>query len=308
MKKLCSLVSIVSGKKEYRLILCSACLILSLGCTSITSRLMTRDSTNTYWEETKLRGIPITLKVPTHLKVYVYDKHYLEFANNDSSVVQPVELDVPIRDFASEFMYTEKIFTVDFKRPAAGAFNLRLAMNNEQYFSQIQHDVTDQTIADVTTLLGDILKPAKGATLAGAPSGGVNPPNVSEVKSLVAVRIFELADPCFQAQVTEFLNCHLNKAHDAWVAAPGVVDVNRVRIPPGENLETPYPASPFCPDGNCQEPNRGPAIPDCPAPDYTDPGPVLLPIPSQTKSMNRSKVNATTQPSIQRVSASRYEK
>jgi hypothetical protein len=259
-------------------------MLVLTGCTSISSQMITRDATNTCWQqETGLQGIPITLKVPTHLKLYVYDKHYLEYVNGvvpDAShavaQVQTIPLDVPVRDFASEFMYTEKIFTVDFKRPAGGTYNLRLAMTDDQYFQNIQHDVTDQTIKDVTRLLSALLPPGNvlPATAGGTP--GVAP-NVSEIKSLAAVGVFEIADPSFQQQVLAFLNCHLNKSHDAWVAAPGVDSVNRVGIPPWGNVQTPYPPVPFCPGNAC---HCNPAADSGPSTD-------VAPIPSSPASVSQ---------------------
>src|SRR5262245_49862691 len=119
-------------------------LLFVAGCASIESTMIERDECNSEWEKDRhIKGIPITLKVPTHLKLYVFDKHYLELVNvGGETDVLPVELDVPVRDFGHEFLYTSKIFTVDFKRPMAGTSNLRLDMSQDQYFAKIQHDVT----------------------------------------------------------------------------------------------------------------------------------------------------------------------
>src|SRR5262245_6108818 len=95
-------------------LMCLAC--SSIGCASIESTMVTRDETNQYWERHNcLNGIPITVKVPTHLKLYVFHKHYLEFTQQGKDFVYvPVNMGVVVRDFAQEFMYTDKIFVVDF--------------------------------------------------------------------------------------------------------------------------------------------------------------------------------------------------
>ena len=98
----------------------SICLILgclfglSTGCASVESTMVTRDETNQYWERHNcLNGIPITIKVPTHLKLYVFHKHYLQPVNLDpktkrADTYSELDVGVVVRDFAQEFMYTER--------------------------------------------------------------------------------------------------------------------------------------------------------------------------------------------------------
>lgn len=213
------------------------------GCTSISSTLLTRDESNNCWEKhPHLKGIPITLNVPTHMKIYVYDKHFLsadEVGGQD--VIRPVETDIPIRDFSHELLYTDKIFTVDFKRPAAGSYNLRLDMSDKQYFEKIQHDVTDETIEKVAGLVEAVV----GGPLI-TPSALASKPDLKEVQSLVAVGVFNLDDPDFEQQVVVFLNCHLNKSHDAWVVPPDTKPFKRVGMPDDDSLNTDFPSQPFC--------------------------------------------------------------
>jgi hypothetical protein len=242
-------------------------LAVCAGCTSIESTMVTRDESNQTWERHNcLNGIPITLKVPTHLKLYVFHKHYLEFDSRKNEV-SPVAVDVVVRDFAHEFMYTDKIFVVDFKRPPAGSSNLDVNMTEEQYIDHIQHDITDSTISSVTGLLGAFTG-NKG--LSGVTASGEDKPKFKEIRSLVAVGIFEIEAPDFEQKVREFLDCHINKAHDAWVVPPCVDGINRVGIPPCDNTVTPYPQIPLCPaNGECPcEPKGGPPV----SARYTKPG------------------------------------
>ena len=213
-----------------------AFLLAATGCTSISSIMLTRNECNTGWNTIRhLKGVPITVKVPTHLKVYVYDKHFMK----EGEFMKP---EMPIRDFATELMYTEKVFTVDFKRPAAGAYNLDLDMTEDQYIQKISHDVTDETIKDVTALLGAL--PGLGVSLAsddGASQEGAI--SIQEIKSVAAVGMFEVDDPNFESEVTKFINCHLNQSHDAWVVAPGA-GINRTHLPDNEAGTI----TPLCPD------------------------------------------------------------
>ena len=222
--------------KYYVLVLCAISLLVSLvGCASIGSTLLSRDESNSWWTRYRcLRGVPITLKVPTHVKIYIYEKHILQTVNvGGVRKTQRVKLPFPIRDFAQEFIFDEKIFTVDFKRPAAGAYNLDINMTQDQYIQSVKHDVTDDTIARVGDLIDKI---APDLFKFPSPSGDdtdINPVakfgnvELPEIKSVVAVGIFEIDAPDFEHQLTEFINCHLNKAHDAWVVPPNLDSIHR---------------------------------------------------------------------------------
>jgi hypothetical protein len=202
------------------------------GCASATSTLLMRDESNSVWEKKKhLTGIPITLKVPTHVKVYVYETYYLQTVTvGGVERTERLKLPFNVRDFAQEFIYTEKIFTVDFKRPAAGTFNLRLDMTEDQYFQNVAQDVTDQTIQQVGSLIKTLAPGGLIPTLAGASDGAVPLDALVPVKSVVAVGIFEIDAPDFEQQLTTFINNHITQSHDAWTVAPGVTRIHRVPV------------------------------------------------------------------------------
>jgi hypothetical protein len=206
--------------------------VLAGGCASICSTMLTRDEANCSWQRhTHLPGVPITLKVPTHVKIYIYETFYLQKVS-DGGITRTERLKLPfsVRDFAQEFIYTEKIFTVDFKRPAAGTFNLRLDMTDDQYIQNVQHDVTDRTIQDVTDLVHGLVPKGLLPSLAGGVNGETNDPlsALTTIKSVVAVGIFEIDAPDFEQQLTCFINCHLTQAHDAWTTAPSVRAIHRI--------------------------------------------------------------------------------
>jgi len=217
----------------------------SSGCRSSSSTMFSRNESNTGWcEFDKADGFPITIRVPTHVKLYVYETHYLEQDDlgNNIKKTRYVDLPVTIRDFAHEMIYSEKIVMVDFKRPAAGAFNLEVDLTEDQYIEKIQHDVTDDTLAQVNAILGTLN--TAGGIFNPAAADPVESTSLTEVKSVVAVGMFEVDAPDFELQVNEFLNCHINKAHDAWRASPGVESVNRILPQERADLQ-------LCPSGNC---------------------------------------------------------
>lgn len=210
----------------------------SLGCTSMRSVMLHRNECNTGWEKTRhLPGVPITLKVPTHLQVTILEKHFLVRQNND---FKRLEFPVPVRRVETDLKYTERVFTVDFKRPAAGTLDLKLRFKDqEQYFQEIQQRVVDETIQDVAKLIGAI---APRGVVGPAVAAAAAPQDLVEIESVVAVALFELDDPAFEQQVASFLHCHLNQAHDAWVMPPGSQPPRRLPL-----VDEHRPVEPLCP-------------------------------------------------------------
>lgn len=193
------------------------------------STMVTRDESNVRWEKhPHLRGVPITLKVPTHLKVIVFERHFLQKKTvGDTTVVERLKLPFVLRDYHHEFIYTEKIFTVDFKRPAAGFYNLRLDMTDDQYIDQVQHDVTDTTIEEVTKVVKKFA-PSGVFVEPSALSSSKIEASLTEIESVAAVGLFEIDDPEFEMKLSGFLNCHLNQSHDAFVVPESVDQIRRV--------------------------------------------------------------------------------
>jgi hypothetical protein len=174
--------------------------------------MLTRNECNTGWNKiAHLHGTPITLRVPTHLRVYVYEKYYVENVNVAGvSRWQRVELPC-ICDFGSETLYTDKIFTTDFIRPAAGAFNLKVDYTDDQYISRVQQDITDDTLKEIGNLVSKIpslfVPQVPGANASDAAQGGTE---LREIKSVVAANVFEIDDPNFETNVMDFVQTHLN--------------------------------------------------------------------------------------------------
>jgi len=204
-------------------------LAIQFGCTSMTSTMLTRDENNQFWtRKSNLKGVPITLKVPTHVQLTIFERHYL-FADNTGKHHR-IQLPFVVRDFSQNFIYSEKIFTVDFKRPAAGLYNLNLDLTPDQYIDELQHDVTDETIKQVTALVKQIAPQALKGPKFGAASGDPAAP-FEEIQSVVAVDMFEIDAPDFEEQMTAFVNGHLNQAHESRVAPPGNGPAQRVSLP-----------------------------------------------------------------------------
>ena len=184
------------------------------GCSTSSSTFLFKDEFNLNWLNIKhLKGTPITLRVPTHVKVYVYEKKFLQAVTAGGvKEIKFIETATPMRDFAQDFIYTEKIFTVDFKRPAAGTLNLQVDYTADQYIDSVKQDITDETIARTGEFFQRL--GASGLIQTSANAGKNVEENIKEVKSVIAVGVFEIDAPDFETQVMDFLNIHLNVSCD----------------------------------------------------------------------------------------------
>jgi hypothetical protein len=198
-----------------------------VGCASFSTVMLNRSEDNTSWQKEKfLRGVPITLKVPTHLRIDVLEKHYLiaETSSKSGVVHNPVvrsKAPFPIRAVAYTSIETEKIFLVDLKRPGAGTINAEIDFDpDSQYFKSIKSEVEDETIKAI----GDLIAAVAPGGLFGAPTSegvGSELTGIKEIQSVVASQVFEVDAPDFEMQVMAFLNHHLNCCHDCGIVQPG---------------------------------------------------------------------------------------
>lgn len=218
--------------KRYVILALTAFAITSMGCNSFSTNFLHRDEGNFLWlKHQKLQGVPVTLKVPTHVRIDVTEKSYMLLNSNG---IQQKSPGFPLRSVSYEPIQTEKIFLVDLKRPAAGTIGANLDFDaDEQYFNSIKNEVDDQTIGAVSDLIGQI-----------APSGLIGTPTseeqvaselrgrVKEVSTVVASKVFEFDAPDFEILVSEFLGKHLNCNHDCGTVSP-------LRNPLDNDLTTP---------------------------------------------------------------------
>lgn len=195
--------------------------IVVVGCKGVGSNLVHRNQSNSAWEHKKLKGIPITVEVPTHVRVSVIARHSFYGA----------EL-TPVAHCGSavkyDFIRTKKIFTVDPKRPAAGTAKWNIDLEG-QYVKKAESEISDLTIQQTSVAIENVIKSGGFGALfrpAGEETQGsqkkmvdgmvVDPTEEQQyrhIDSVTATRIFDIEDPSLEDQVAEFLRCHLNEAH-----------------------------------------------------------------------------------------------
>lgn len=187
------------------------------GCASSRSTMLYRNECNNGWlAKRKLAGIPITLKVTTHLRVAIREHHFREDIN-DSEVWDQffIKMDRPVRSVAVDPIKTDKVFTVDSRRPGAGTLTSNITFEN-QYPDDITYNVDDTTIEKVTALIEKVAPQGLFGVKTTDDANKQNRngvPNLVEETSVVAVKLFELDSPNLEAELKQFLGTHLNNCH-----------------------------------------------------------------------------------------------
>ena len=209
-------------------------LLFVTGCTSFRSTVLHRNDNDSLtpqrcWRSTK--GIPVTLKVPSHLEISILEVYQrIPGRIEDEQVIPPevVTLTKPgqarLLDVKAELKYTPKVFTVDFARPLAGTLNLSggdaISIDSEQYFAKIKGTVTDATISTIDEIVkSDGLKGLltnAGSGAAGDASCVLLAPDVCNTDKIefdqrvVAFQRFDINEPGWEDKVAAFVDHHLN--------------------------------------------------------------------------------------------------
>jgi hypothetical protein len=135
------------------------------GCQSFSTTMLNRRGDNSlqgnsngvaklFHKTRPYKGIPITLKVPSHLDVSIKEVYYVGIKGDRIESLLP---DTRLLNVETEIIKTDKVFTVDFKRPGAGSLDLDLAFNKDQYFSQIVSKLDDSTIEEAGKLAAQLI-------------------------------------------------------------------------------------------------------------------------------------------------------
>jgi hypothetical protein len=213
---------------------------ICVGCKSTTSFFMSRHDNDrlagnsnghlgAHENAKPFKGIPVTMKIPTHVDVSVFETIYL---NDNLSTIPTGRRNLRA---AADVVYSDKIFAVDPKRAAAGNSNYTFQMNSahtdplqRQYFKQIKQHVEDETIRDINAALTGLLpliskkaaSPASGLQPEG--NGTLSPPASKD--RVVAWKRFDVNSPDFEEQVKVFVEHHINNCDACCQDAPALTN------------------------------------------------------------------------------------
>lgn len=225
--------------------------IVSAGCSSIKTTAYDRldDDTIIANPDEHLKGVPVSLKVPTHLELTIEEKTFWQ-ANGTELI--PISTCRGTRTISHKIKYTEKIFLIDPVRPAAGplanenthsnyyGFSFKSDDLNEDQLKEggtksyessgkgqltaLNYHINDQTIQRSAELLATSLKFIKtfsptGATVSKDTDQTKPKLNVLKTTRVVAWSRFDLNSEHYEEDVMMFLDTYLNQKNDDLVRA-----------------------------------------------------------------------------------------
>jgi hypothetical protein len=182
-----------------------------------------------------LNGIPVMLKVPSHLEVKITETLYAVY-DQDVGDLHVIPLDHPDLAVAAELKYTEKMFLLDPVKVGAGAGGYGLGFGPAKdgdkpgasilgedglatghgYLHSANYKADDQTIIQSANLLSAVLNFNKVKTAFGS-SGNIldttQAGSATKINRVVAYRRFDLASPGVNDEVYAFLEEHLNRCN-----------------------------------------------------------------------------------------------
>ncbi|MBI3861600.1 MAG: hypothetical protein HY290_06865 [Planctomycetia bacterium] len=204
---------------------------LAPGCNSVSSTLVNRTESDLFYGNSNgkpcrkcqtrpFKGVPITIRVPTHLEIAVKETLFLELSS-DEKRLQQVITPHPQLFIETKLVETDKVITVDPKRPAAGSLDYTMnfgkkdpdpSKDNAQYFTDIRSNIVDKTINDVNTALQGIIPLLQAKKTSGKLTSGVNvdKDKFFEEHRVVAWKRFDIDAVDFEQQVADFIDQHLN--------------------------------------------------------------------------------------------------
>lgn len=197
-------------------------MLLSGGCVSYRSTIMSRTSDDRLHRNSSQcsRGIPVTLKIPTHMDVRIEEEYFITQAGDKTAIPQ---LSRSLRSVAMQKVYTPKVVTVDFVRPAAGTLALAdgqedgIKMDPEGYFASIQAKIDDQTLTDITAQKDNLAKilgrgsirSAKAVSAGGETIDAGDDSAWQSYKTMIAYKRFDISEPGWEIAMQDFVDQYI---------------------------------------------------------------------------------------------------
>ena len=204
---------------------------IGAGCNSIRTTALDRSENGALScspQTSALKGVPVMLKVPTHIEVKVYQRDFwYQDTGSEKLVLVPNQLQT--RYVKTEVKETEQMFLVDPKRPAAGTgiygFTFSSSGQNASspghgYLTGIQYKADDETLLKSASLVNSIaaalLSPPPGNQ--GTKSNAVDRADKARIPTvstdrLVKMKRFDLNSPSIDGEIKQFLDANLNNCN-----------------------------------------------------------------------------------------------
>lgn len=211
-------------------------LAATCGCNSIRTTAVDRCEHDTLVvnPDRPMKGIPVSLRVPTHLELKVIETTYWEKRENpgEKSTLIPLSTCRATRSVKHDLCYTEKIFLVDPVKPTAGTQKYGFAFwsndnpnqdehNGKGYLRNLTYSIDDKTIQESAKLASNVL----GLINAFQISANEATPNEGTILSTeraVAYARFDINSCTFEDDVAAFLDCNVNQVCHTCPVCPKV--------------------------------------------------------------------------------------
>ena len=213
-------------------------LILITGCSSFRTTAIDRCPNDTLVVNPNrpMKGIPVSLRVPTHLEISVIETTYWEKQNvlGNRPTLTPLRSCRPTRTVTHRVCTTEKIFLVDPARPVAGtqSYGFSFTSNNQAnqddsgkgYLDEVSYKIDDQTIQESAKLLSNSLNFLNAFQVSAVNQHHPNTGSLLSTDRTVAHSRLDINSPSFEHDVEEFLDIHVNQVADPNRVCPQVCD------------------------------------------------------------------------------------
>lgn len=203
---------------------CLASLILLGGCNTFQTTAIDRTENDCLVvnPDCPMKGIPVTLRVPTHLELNVIETTYWEKKDiiGSKPTLVPVHTCRPTRSVEHRICYTERVFLVDPARPAAGTSSYGFSFTSKGsesaddlgkgYLDKVAYKIDDETIKESANLLANSLSLISGFSVS-ANQARPNQGDLVATDRTVAYTRLDINSPSFEHDVELFLDCHVNQ-------------------------------------------------------------------------------------------------
>lgn len=202
-----------------RWILIVSSLMFLFGCSSIRTTVLERTPEHQLVEnpDRPLKGMPVMLRVPSHLDVTVNEVHTWVKGPKDVEAMQLTSGRAQF-DVDCKLIEIEKMFVVDPLRPLSGdqeygfGFYQPTTENSAIHPGQLKsmaYKSVDTSIRDVAALAGAVIQRVRQASAQNTTSVS-SPAPVFTTSCVVAFRRFDINEPDFEESVRAFLSEAVN--------------------------------------------------------------------------------------------------
>lgn len=192
--------------------------LVSVGCTSIKTTVLDRREGGhlTKNPDLPLKGVPVMLRVPTHVDVTIEQVDY--WTADDNGDLKLISENVPSRHVSAEIKHTEKMFLVDPKRVASGSGIYGFTFDAEGdgaghgYLQGASYEAVDTTLQESAALISTIASVA-GRTTSRSELKMAEESQVITTTRTIAYRKFDINACSIEDDIRGFVNLYLNDCH-----------------------------------------------------------------------------------------------